>query len=122
MHTSHGLEVSLRVPVRVVENGGVGGLQVDAETTGSSAHQKEEVRRVRRVKGRDVHGPLHAVGAAVEPRVLVASSAHEIFEDVEAARELAEQNDAVAILLELGEEPVEDLQLAGRLDERLDGG
>jgi hypothetical protein len=47
---SHGLQIVLRVPVRVEDNDSVGGFEVDAETTSTGREKEDEVRRVGRVE------------------------------------------------------------------------
>jgi hypothetical protein len=51
VNPGHRLQVALRVPVRVEEDGGVCGLAVDAETAGPCGHEEEEDGRARRVEG-----------------------------------------------------------------------
>ena len=50
---------------------GVGGLAVDAEAARARGHEEDKPGRAGHVEGVDVDRALHAVGAAVEPAVLV---------------------------------------------------
>ena len=41
-----GLQILVRIPVRVENDDSVGGLQIETETTGTSRQQEEEIIRV----------------------------------------------------------------------------
>ena len=64
------LQVVLRVPVRVEDDAGVGGGEVDAQATGPRTQQEDEAVRVgltEAVDGRLPHVPPHApVNALVQ--------------------------------------------------------
>ena len=108
----HGLQVRLGVPVRVVEHDRVRGLQVDAEAARARRQQEDELVAVRRVVGLDEVVALLVGRVAVDAAVLVVAHGHEVLEDVEERRHLAEDEDAVAAVLELREELVEEHELA----------
>jgi len=62
-------DASAHAPVGVVEDAGVGGLQVDAQPAGASVQNVDEQRAVRLLKLADVDHALHPVGRPVQPRV-----------------------------------------------------
>ena len=66
VHARHGLEVRLRVPVRVVEHARVRGLQVDAQAARARRHEEDEERARRLVERAHVDDAAHAVRRARE--------------------------------------------------------
>ena len=71
MRSVHGLQVHLRVPVRVVDDDDVGGVQVDAEAAGSGRKHEDELLAVVGVELLDLTVSVFvsrlAVDAAVAP-------------------------------------------------------
>ena len=63
------MDAHLRVPVAVVEDDRVGGLQVDAEPPRTGGHDEAEEAGVGAIEHVDVHLALHAVSAPVEAAV-----------------------------------------------------
>ena len=64
-----GLQVRVRVPVRVEDDDGVGGLEVEPETTGARGEDEDLVGRVLGVEECDGRGALLGLGASVETQV-----------------------------------------------------
>ena len=114
-----GLDVVLRVPVGVVDDHRVGGDEVDADAARARAKEEEELVGI---VGEAVDGrlPRLARDGAVEPLVLVAVQAHVVLDEVEEHLELREDEDAVALLLQRGQQLVEQRHLARALDEPLE--
>ena len=63
---------NLGVPIRVVEDASVGGLEVDPEASSPRAEDVDEDVRVLLVEHLNVNHALDAVGGPVESAVLVA--------------------------------------------------
>ncbi len=101
----------LRVPVRVVEDDGVGRGEVHAHAARARGDEEDEEVGPGGVEAAQVEAALHAVGGAVEARVLVAAEEAVVLQDVEHGGELREEEDAVAVRLELGEHAVEEAEL-----------
>ena len=51
--TDHGLEIYLRIPVRVVDDDNISGGQIDAETACTGAQHEEELAAVWLIVGVD---------------------------------------------------------------------
>jgi hypothetical protein len=66
----HGLEIGLRVPVRVKEHDYVGGRQVDAEAASAGSEKEDELLRVGLVVGIDGGHAVFVDRATVQPAVL----------------------------------------------------
>lgn len=115
----HGLEVNLRVPVRVIEDDMVRSHQVQAEA--SCTRGEHENGQVRAWLGEltDVLFSLLQLGGAVKPAELVLSHRAEVLENVEEASEVREQQDLLALLLDFLEEPVEELEFPTVLNQML---
>mmetsp|Transcript_9389 Transcript_9389/g.19079 ORF Transcript_9389/g.19079 Transcript_9389/m.19079 type:complete len:356 (-) Transcript_9389:1289-2356(-) len=111
----HGLEVDLRVPVGVVKDDNVRGLEVDSQTTGPRGEEERELRGVIFVERVHLLVPLVPVRVAVDPAVLVADVVHVVLEDVENPSHLGEDQNPAAVFLELGKELVENLHLSSVL-------
>lgn len=60
MYTDHGLQVHLRIPVRVINNDHVGCSQVNPQPTSPSAQHEEKLAAVGLIKGID--GDLRRLG------------------------------------------------------------
>ena len=119
MSSVHGLEVNLRVPVRVIQDDMVRSHQVQAET--SCTRGKHENCQVRAWLGEltDVLFSLLQLGGAVKPAELVLSHRAVVFEDVEEASEVREQQDLLPLLLDFLEESVEELEFPAVLNQML---
>mmetsp|Transcript_8835 Transcript_8835/g.30371 ORF Transcript_8835/g.30371 Transcript_8835/m.30371 type:complete len:382 (+) Transcript_8835:666-1811(+) len=117
----HGLQVLLRVPVRVVDHHGIRRREVDAQTPGSRREQKvvEVGVLVERVNGIP---PVRQAHTPVDPASLLAHVLQVDLEQVQHLGHLREDEDLVAVLVELGEEPVQELHLPTLLDELVPGG
>jgi hypothetical protein len=66
----HGLEIGLRVPVRVKEHDNVGRGQVDAEAASPCGKEEDELFRIGLVVGIDGSHAVFMDRAAVQPAVL----------------------------------------------------
>mmetsp|Transcript_35796 Transcript_35796/g.114003 ORF Transcript_35796/g.114003 Transcript_35796/m.114003 type:complete len:263 (-) Transcript_35796:2645-3433(-) len=117
MAARHRLQVVLRVPVGVEHDNGVGRGQVDADTARSRSDDEDERLGGRVGEAVDGRLPLAAGDGAVEPLVSPAAPLHEVLDQVEHLGELGEEQDAVAVRLELGQQLVQQDQLARRLDQ-----
>ena len=113
------LQVSLRVPIRVIQDDSVGGEQVDAQPARASREHEDEDVRAGRVERRHHLLALFSGRAAVEPAVLVATIEAIVFEDVEHLGHGGEDEDAMAALLELPQQLVHHDELARVLDQVL---
>ena len=118
----HGLQVHLRVPVGVEEDDDVGSVEVDAEAAGPRGQHEDELGRARSVVLLDLRVPVLVGRLAVDAAVVVAAEPAVVLQDVEHARHLSEDEDARVLALQLGEQLVEDGQLARIEDEVLVSG
>ena len=109
-----------RVPVGIREDDGVRGLEVDTETTRAGGAEVDKMPAVRLVEEGSLVPAPRKGGAAVQTEVRVAASLAELLEHVEHHGELGEDENLVTTRAQAGEHLVERLELAGRLDERLD--
>mmetsp|Transcript_28915 Transcript_28915/g.83963 ORF Transcript_28915/g.83963 Transcript_28915/m.83963 type:complete len:731 (+) Transcript_28915:2411-4603(+) len=112
-----GLQIGLRIPIRIVENAGIGRLEVDAKTTGAGGKDEGELGAVLDVEDVDGGLAIGVIGVAIDAAVLVAAHVHKILEDVQNARHLGEDEDSAATLLEPLEELVEHVELAAVVDQ-----
>eukprot|EP00968_Pinguiococcus_pyrenoidosus_P005742 scaffold374_cov271-Pinguiococcus_pyrenoidosus.AAC.6 len=108
----HGLQIHLRVPVRVIQHDNVCGIQVDPKAAGSRTQQKGEVRRLRGIEL--VHLPVAVLGrgAPVDATVSMAEELHHVFQDVQHPRHLAEDEHPGALSAQLGQELAQQRHLA----------
>mmetsp|Transcript_8845 Transcript_8845/g.30409 ORF Transcript_8845/g.30409 Transcript_8845/m.30409 type:complete len:769 (-) Transcript_8845:151-2457(-) len=113
----HGLQVHLRVPVRVVQDDDIGGVQVDSEATCPRGKQEGKLLRVGGVVRIDALLPVLSRGVSVNPAVLVPPKEHVVLEDVEQAGHLGEDKDARTLLLQPGQELVQQDHLSSVLDQ-----
>tara|TARA_B100000768_G_C11156957_1_gene322813 strand:- start:56 stop:430 length:375 start_codon:yes stop_codon:yes gene_type:complete len=110
----HRLQVHLRVPVRVEEDDRVGALQVEAEAAGARGEHEYEVGRVGRVELRQQVAAVVTLGVAIEPQVAVPHHLAVLLEQVHELHHLREDEHPVPQRLELGQDAVEQLELARR--------
>lgn len=111
------LQVLLRVKVRVEEDDGVGGGEVDALPAGAGGEQ-EDARVVVVVEVVDLFAAALLRHAAVDAAdVPAAELAAVVFENVELHLELREDEHLVAFVEKLGQEAVEEEHLAGGCDD-----
>ena len=112
------LQVVLRIPVRVVDDDGVGGGQVDAEAARARTQQEGEAVRVG--LGVAIDGLLaqFAADATIDALVREAHLYEVVFEDVEDADHLREDEHLVAARLQLGQQLVDEHELARGLHHR----
>ena len=108
--TVHGLEVNLRVPVRVIQDDMVRSHQVQAETSCTCGEHENGQVRAWLGELTDVLFSLLQLGGAVKPAELVLSHRAVILEDVEEASEVREQQDLLPLLLDFLEKPVQELE------------
>jgi hypothetical protein len=78
------------VPVRVEDDNGVGGLQVEAKTSGSCRQQEDEVVRVGHVKDFEHISALVALGHTIQSEKFVALEVEIVLYDGHALGHLAE--------------------------------
>ena len=121
MRAVHRLEVHLRVPVAVVDDDGIGGGEVDTQTSGAGGEEEDKLLRAGGVVRVDHVLARVPVGVTVDAAVLVPAEEEVILEDVEEAGHLGEDEDAAALLLELLEQLIEEDHLTGVLHEVLAG-
>jgi hypothetical protein len=50
MRTIHCLQIDLRIPVRIIDDDGVGRRQIDAEAAGAGRQQKDKLAAVRPIE------------------------------------------------------------------------
>ena len=112
-----GLQVVLRVPVGVVDDDGVGRRQVDADAARARAEEEEEGGRAFRTEAVDGLLPFVTGDRAIEPLVLEAAQLDVLLDEVQEHRELREDEDAVALLLQVRQQLVQEEHLAGGGDE-----
>mmetsp|Transcript_99731 Transcript_99731/g.242505 ORF Transcript_99731/g.242505 Transcript_99731/m.242505 type:complete len:208 (-) Transcript_99731:1380-2003(-) len=118
MYTGDCLLVVLWVPIKVEEHNCIGSLEVQPEAP--SARGKEENGQARlRGEALDPLSPELVGDLAVQPDAGVAPPLEVGLEDVQDARELREDEDLVAEAQELGQQPVQGLELARGADEPL---
>ena len=106
------LHVVLRVPVGVEDDDGVGRREVDPHA--ARARREDEDERVRVLVGEAVDRllPLCAGHGAVEPLEAPALCIEDVGHEVEHLGELREDEDAVAVGLELGQQLAQQDELA----------
>mmetsp|Transcript_3136 Transcript_3136/g.8323 ORF Transcript_3136/g.8323 Transcript_3136/m.8323 type:complete len:368 (-) Transcript_3136:650-1753(-) len=112
-----GLLVHLRVPVAVEEDHRVGRLQVEPEPARPRRQHEEKDLRSRRVELGQEQRPLVRLGLSVQPKVLVLLHLQVHLQQVHGARHLGEEQHAVARRLQLGQDSVQELELAARADQ-----
>mmetsp|Transcript_4005 Transcript_4005/g.11635 ORF Transcript_4005/g.11635 Transcript_4005/m.11635 type:complete len:291 (+) Transcript_4005:992-1864(+) len=110
----HGLQVLLRVPVRIVDDHGVRGGQVDAQAPGPRAEEKVVVGRVV-VEPGNVVPPFQQRDVAVDPAGLLPLVLQVHLKEVQHLCHLREDQDLVVLLPELCQESVKELHLAALL-------
>eukprot|EP00967_Tisochrysis_lutea_P044243 scaffold53588_cov30-Tisochrysis_lutea.AAC.4 len=120
VHARHGLQVNLRVPVRVKEDAGVGRLAVDTKATRAGRHEENEFGRARHVEAIDVDGALNAVGATVQAAVLILLVVEEVLDQVERRGELREEHHSVALCEQLGQKAAKQLELSRAIHKLVD--
>ena len=98
----------------------IGRFEVNTEASRAGGKQKREIRRPRCVEVRDGFLPRFRRDHAVKSLVLVATQRHVVAEDVEHADHLAEDEDAVAVLVQALQELVEEDHLAAVHDQTLE--
>ena len=116
----HRLEIVLRVPVGVVNDGGVGGGERDAHAAGSCGEQVDEALAVC-VEAVDAGLAISLGRAAVEPFVFVAHQVEVVAEDVEDDCELRKDENLVSLRFQLGKELVQEHHLTAGLREHVQG-
>ena len=119
VHSRHSLRVNLRVPVRIVQNARVRGLQVDPEAARPGGQEEREHRGIRSVKRGDVDGPLDSVGAPVEPRKLVPAEGEKVAQYVQHRRELREQHHPMPLVLQPAQDTVQHREFTRSLHQFL---
>ena len=138
----HGLKIHLRVPIRVEQDDNISGGQVDAQTSGSSGKHEKEFLTARSVEFRDLSMSILVRRASVQTTVLNKSiqlcdeihqfsSFHEniscgnyivsppervVFENVEHASHLAENEDTRSLGLQFRQQLVENHHFAAVVD------
>ena len=93
----HGLQVDLRVPVRVKHDHDVGCMQVDAQSTSPGREDEDLLVTVRLLEIIDSGVSIKLRGLPVESAVLVASDAKEIIQDIHEFSHLREDKDLVVL-------------------------
>eukprot|EP00053_Salpingoeca_punica_P017129 m.163900 g.163900 ORF g.163900 m.163900 type:complete len:637 (-) comp17120_c0_seq4:1564-3474(-) len=111
------LQISLRIPVAVVEDDDVGSGEVNAETACTGAEHEDELLAVGRIVLVDHALTVLVRRLAVEAAVLVAAPPAVVLQDVQHAGHLAEDEHARALLLQLLQQPVKHDHLAAVLDD-----
>jgi len=115
----HGLQVLVRVPVRVEYDDRVGLLQVQAQAARPRAQQEAEDVASGAVEALEHLAALVGLGASVQAQVLDVLQVEVVLHDGHETCHLAEHEDSVAGLLQLGQDAVEELELAaGSVDVR----
>ena len=92
MRSVHGLQVHLRVPIGVVDDDDVGGVQVDAETTGSSGQHEEELFAVLGVVLGDLSVSVLVGRLAVDAAVVPAPEPAVVLQDVQHSASAEKKN------------------------------
>ena len=111
------LEIHLRIPITVVENDNIGGGKVDTETTSSGRKHEDELIGVLLVVGRDLGIAEVTIGTTVDATVIVLLHVAVVFEEVQNASHLREDEDTGALLLEPHKKLVEEHHLTGVLND-----
>ncbi len=101
-----GLEILVRVPVRVENHNCVRSLQVEPQTTGPGREQEAEVLRVRCIEQLEHRLAVVGLRCAVQPEVLDPAEPQEVLHDVHDLRHLEEKQRAVVGGLELRQDAV----------------
>ena len=108
------LGIHLRVPVGIEDDHRVRRLQVETHAARPGGEHEEEVRGVRGVELIEEISPRVSACGAIQTQVGVLTPVEVVADDVEALDHLAEEQDAVPRSLQLWQNPVQDLKLAGR--------
>ena len=116
----HRLQVVLRVPVAVVDDGGVGGGEGDAHPAGARGEQVDKARPVA-VEAVDARLPVRLARAPVQALELVRHLVQVVLQQVQHDGELREDQNLLALALELGQELGDEGHLPRRADQELQG-
>mmetsp|Transcript_14388 Transcript_14388/g.42483 ORF Transcript_14388/g.42483 Transcript_14388/m.42483 type:complete len:268 (-) Transcript_14388:898-1701(-) len=107
-----GLEVGLRVPVAVVQDHSVCGLQIDSKPTSARRQEEHELLRAWAVERVNEILSLFICGLAIDAAVWVPSRHKKVVENVEHPSHLREDENTVALGAELHQEPVQQDEFA----------
>mmetsp|Transcript_29792 Transcript_29792/g.86850 ORF Transcript_29792/g.86850 Transcript_29792/m.86850 type:complete len:901 (-) Transcript_29792:738-3440(-) len=131
MATVHSLRILMRVPIRVKNDAGIGGGEINAQTTGTSTQQEDEVAIIgivarstlsaRLLGVEDVHLPLPIIdlGTTVDAAVLPLAEEEVVLNDVEEGRHLTEDEDLVLVIEQAFQHAIEEGKLATGPNEEL---
>ena len=109
----------------VVGDAGVGGLKVDTQAASAGGQNETKLCAPWCVEGINRRLAVNIFGVAVDTTVLIFAHVHKVFEDVEDARHLSEDEHAASTLLKSLEGLVQHVELATVLNkvfaERVEG-
>ena len=100
-----------RRTVRVVKDARVRGLQIDAQSTRPSGENETEDVAPGFIEVVNVRFAVFVVGVAIDATILVPAHHHKVFEDVQNAGHLRENQNSIAALVQAFEEFVHHGQL-----------
>lgn len=112
MGTVLGLKILVRIPIGVINDDGVGGLQVKTQPTRTSGEQETEVFRVHSIKLLEEVGPVVRLGGTVKSEIPESSQAKEIFHDVHDLSHLEKHQDSMTASFELWQDSIEKFEFA----------
>ena len=115
----HGLDVHLRIPVRVVKDHLVSFPKIETETSGTGGQEKNELFAALGHEGLDGFITNLATDLAVNARILVTTIQAVIFNNVKHACHLAKHQAAAALGLKFDKQFVEQHHLAGVVNQML---
>ncbi|RUP48980.1 hypothetical protein BC936DRAFT_143532 [Jimgerdemannia flammicorona] len=119
MRARHGLQVVLRVPVRIEDDDRVGRNKVDAHPAGARREQEHEVGASGGVEVLDGLVALLGLHAAVKTLVRMPAQRHVVGENVEHHDKLRENEDAMATIFQSHQKFVKQDHLAAAHDQPL---
>ena len=108
----HRLQISLWIPVAVIQHHDVRAGQVDPETAGTRRQEEDKLLGVRRVVVVDGRDPILVRGRAIDTAVLEVAEDAVVLENVQHATHLREDQDPASLLLHAHEELVQHDHLA----------
>mmetsp|Transcript_44997 Transcript_44997/g.74558 ORF Transcript_44997/g.74558 Transcript_44997/m.74558 type:complete len:441 (-) Transcript_44997:289-1611(-) len=112
MRTIHGLQIHLRVPIAIVDDDDIRRLQIDAETASTRRQQEHKQLALGRIKLIHRRLSIFARRTAINPAIVMLSNGAIIFQDIQNARHLTEDEHTTARQFQLRQQLIEQQQFA----------
>ena len=111
MHSVLGLQVHLRVPVRVEDDDGVCSLKVEAESSCAGAEQEDIELTIGLIEQFHAFFSVFCLGGAIESEVSHACELEIGLHDVHEVGHLREDEQSVGESAQFGEDAIDELEL-----------